>query len=124
MRTDEANQSLWLLVLSPCIWAIHFVLCYGTASVWCAKVVARDESLYPVRAAIAAYTTVAFVGIAIVGWMGHRRHRLGHAELPHDADTPEDRHRFLGFAAVLLSVLSAIAVLFVGLVAVFFDVCN
>ena len=38
----------------------------------------------------------------------------GNATLPHDDDTPEDRHRFLGFAALLLSALSAVAVIYAG----------
>jgi len=48
---------------------------------------------------------------------------LGSATLPHDDDTPEDRHRFLGFATLLLSALSAVAVLYAGLVAVFIRSC-
>lgn len=123
-QTSERHQSLWLLTASPSIWAVHFLLCYATASIWCAKVVGSGGSLTAVRVAIAVYTALALVGIGIVGWVGYRRHRLGRAEPPHDADTPEDRHRFLGFATLLLSALSAVAVLFAALVAVFFGTCH
>jgi hypothetical protein len=122
-ETHERNQSLWLLIASPAIWAAHFLLCYVTASIWCAKVVGPGGSLTTVRVAIVGYTALALAGIGIIGWIGYRRHSLGNADLPHDADTPEDRHRFLGFATLLLSALSAVAVIYAALVAVFFGRC-
>lgn len=122
--TSEKHQSLWLLTASPTIWAVHFLLSYITASIWCAKFVGPGGSLMTVRIVIAIYSTVALAGIGIVGGIGFRRHRLGAAELPHDADTPEDRHRFLGFAAVLLSALSGVAVLYAAFVILFFGRCD
>jgi hypothetical protein len=122
-RLPERNESLLMLIASPTIWAAHFLLCYGTAAVWCAKVAGFGGSLATTRAAIFVYTAVAFVAIAIIGWVGYRRHRLGNASLPHDDDTPEDRHRFMGFATLLLSALSATAVIYAALVAVFIDRC-
>jgi hypothetical protein len=122
-QTAEKHQSLWLLTAGPLVWAVHFTLCYATASIWCAKVVGPGGSLTTVRVAVAVYTVLALGVIGIVGWIGYRRHSFGHAELPHDADTPEDRHRFLGFATLLLSALSAVAVLYAALVAVFFGTC-
>jgi hypothetical protein len=59
-----------------------------------------------------------------VGGIGFRRHRLGSAELPHDDDSPEDRHRFLGFSTFLLSALSAVAVVYSALAAVFIETCQ
>lgn len=122
--TRETNQTLWLLAASPTIWAMHFLACYLTAAIWCAKVAAPGESIGFVRALVAAYTIVALVLIGIVGFAGYRRHRHGFATVPHDFDTPEDRHRFLGFAAVLLSGLSFVATLFVVLAAVFLGDCR
>jgi len=122
-QTSEKNQSLWLLTAGPSMWAAHFVLSYATASIWCAKVVGPGGSLTTVRVAIAVYTALALVGIGIVGWIGYRRHRFGEGHVPHDADTPEDRHRFLGFSTLLLSALSAVAVLYAALIAVFFGRC-
>ena len=123
-QTAERHQSLWLLTASPTMWAVHFLLSYVTASVWCAKFVGPSGSLTTVRVAIAVYTTLALAGIGIVGWIGYRRHSFGSAELPHDADTPEDRHRFLGFATVLLSALSGVAVLYAAFVILFFGRCD
>jgi len=119
----EENESLWLLTASPVIWAAHLLLCYITGAIWCAKVVGLGGSLDTTRVAIFFYTSVALVAIGIIGWIGYRRHSLGSATLPHDDDTPEDRHRFLGFATLLLSALSAVAVLYAGLVAVFIRSC-
>lgn len=123
-ETSEEKQSLWLLTASPVIWAAHLLLSYGTASIWCAKVVGAGGSLQSVRVAIAVYTALALAGIGVIGWGGYRRHSFGNAALPHDDDTPEDRHRFLGFATLLLSGLSAVAVIYAALVAVFIRSCH
>ena len=120
----ERNATLWTLPASPAIWAGHFLLCYVTAAVWCAKVATPQTSLWTVRVAIAVYTTIALAGIATFAFMGWRAHRLGSATLPHDADSPEDRHRFLGFATLLLSGLSAVAVCYSALAAVFIGSCE
>jgi hypothetical protein len=122
-ETHESKQSLWLLTVSPTIWAGHFVACYATAAIWCAKYAGSDQSLGAVRVAIAIYTVVALIGIGITGFIGYRRHTFGDTTGPHDFDTPEDRHRFLGFATLLLSVLSAVATVFVALAALFIDKC-
>lgn len=123
-ETHESNQTLWLLAASPLVWIAHFLACYLTAAIWCAKVVDDGGSLGSVRIAIAVYTVFALAGISFIGWSGYRRHRHGEAAVPHDFDTPEDRHRFLGFATLLLSGLSAVATIFVALAAVFFPDCR
>ena len=123
--------SLWLLTIAPTIWAAHLLLSYITAAVWCAKFAGADGSLGSVRTAVAWYTTVALVGIAFVGWEGFRRHSYptalgagGTETTTHDLDSPDDRHRFLGFATLLLSGLSAVAVLYAALAATYFDTCR
>jgi hypothetical protein len=122
-ETGEEKQSLWLLTASPAIWAAHLLLSYITASIWCAKVAGPGGSLSTVRVAIGVFTVLALTGIGITGWTGYRKHSYGDAELPHDDDTPEDRHRFLGFATLLLSGLSAVAVIYQALVVVFIRRC-
>ena len=101
-----------------------FLLCYVTAAIWCAKLAGPDGSLWRVRVAIAVYTVLALVGIGIIGWIGYRRHSFGGGTLPHDVDTPEDRHRFLGFATLLLSALSAVASLTRRWSSFFFGSCR
>lgn len=119
----ERKESLLLLTASPLIWAAHFLLCYGTASIWCAKVMGPSGSFATVRTAIVVYTALALAGIGIIGLIGYRRHTFGYAALPHDDDTPEDRHRFLGFATLLLSALSAVAVIYAAAVVAFIERC-
>lgn len=121
---EPPRDSIWFLTIAPTIWALHFLLCYATAAVWCAKYAGESASLGPVRTAIGVYTALAMIGIGSTGWVGYRRHSFGAAELPHDDDTPQDRHRFLGFATLLLSVLSAVATLFVAAVALFIGTCH
>lgn len=120
----EEKETLWLLTASPLVWVAHFLLCYGTAAIWCAKVAGGSGSLETVRIAILVYTMIALVLIGTIGVIGFRRHRFGGAGAPHDDDTPEDRHRFLGFATLLLSSLSAVAVVYAALVAVFIRSCH
>jgi hypothetical protein len=124
IETSERNQSLWWVALSPAIWAMHFVLSYATASIWCGKIADSGSSLWQVRLAIGVYSILALSGIGIMGWVGYRRHRYGDAELPHSEDTPEDRHRFLGFAVLLLSALSAVATVYATAVLFFFRNCE
>ena len=119
----ESGESFWRFTSAPAIWAVHFMLCYLTAAIWCAKGEGPDGSLGAARLAIAAYTVVAFAGIALAGWVGWERHSFGGATLPHDFDSPGDRHRFLGFAMLLLAGLSAVATLYTALAAVFIETC-
>ena len=116
--------SLWLLTAAPTIWAAHLLLSYVTAAVWCARFAGPDAALGDVRTAVTWYTAVALAGIGVVGWEGLRRHRHGTEATTHDLDSPEDRHRFLGFATLLLAGLSAVAVLYAAMAATFFDTCR
>lgn len=122
----EREESLWALTVAPTIWALHFLLSYGSASVWCAKAGQASASLAGIRGAIVVFTAVALVGIAVSGVAGYRRHGRGHGleTTGHDFDSPEGRHRFLGFATLLLAGLSAVATLFTALPAVFIETCR
>jgi threonine/homoserine/homoserine lactone efflux protein len=123
-RLAERHESIWMLAAAPGVWAAHFMLCYVTAAIWCAKVSSVLAPLGGVRTAIGVFTALALAGILVIGWIGYRAHRHGSAPPPHDEDTPEDRHRFMGFATLLLSGLSALAVLYAGLVPLFIRTCQ
>lgn len=120
----ERDASLWRLVVPPTLWFVHFLLSYGTAAVWCAKYADESWGRGATRAAIAAYTIVALAGIVAAGRRGFAHHRYDDAELPHDDDTPADRHRFLGYATLLLAGLSFVATLYVASAAVFAAACT
>jgi hypothetical protein len=76
------------------------------------------------RVAIAGYTLVALGGIGFTAWRSFDRHSYGSAAVPHDFDTRADRHRFLGFASMLLSGASFVGVVYVGLAAAFVETCR
>ena len=120
----EEHESLWRLAASPLVWAAHLLASYGTAAVFCEKFAGQDGSLASVRAAIAVFTLLSLAAIGVIGFRGYRRHSYGDASTPHDFDSPEDRHRFLGFATLLLSGLSAVAVVYQALPAVFIGSCR
>lgn len=124
--TSEKHESLWLLAASPMVWAAHFLLSYGAAAIWCAKLGQQAGTpLGPVRVGIFVATAVALAAIAWVGLRARARHRAdGRGRLPHDRDTALDRHRFLGFAVMLLSGLSAVAVVYSAMVVVFIGRCQ
>jgi hypothetical protein len=127
MKSNTPDKdTLWMLTLAPAMWATHLMLCYLTAAIWCARFAGADGRLGGVRNAIGWYTAVALIGIAIIGREGLRRHRHGTEAIQHDfdSDSPDDRHRFLGFATLLLSGLSAVATLYVALASVYFDTCR
>jgi hypothetical protein len=119
----EERQSLWLLTASPSIWGAHFLVSYAIGALWCGKVVDRGGELRPAQLAIIGLAVVALAGVAVVGWRGWRKHQYGDVDPPYDRDTPEDRHRFLGFATVLLSGLSAVAIIYVALSSLFVSNC-
>jgi hypothetical protein len=120
------ERAIYLVILAsaPTIWMLHFLVSYATAAVWCARVAGPGGLLDGVRTAIGWYTAVALVGIALVGWSGYTRHRHGTETLPHDSDTPEARHGFLGFATLLLAGMSAVATVCVAVSAMFFRTCH
>jgi hypothetical protein len=123
-RVAEHRESIWMLFVAPTIWALHFTLCYVTAAVWCAKASSALAPLGAIRTAIVVFTVLALGGILVIGWIGYRAHSYGIASAPHDDDTPEDRHRFMGFATLLLAGLSGVAVVYAALVAVFVETCQ
>lgn len=123
-EAHETNESLWLLAASPLIWGAHFLASYLTVAIWCAKVAGPDGRLGWTRLAVSIYTVIALAGIIAIGWVGVRRHTFAPAHIPHHADLPESRRRFLGLATLLLSGLSAIATIFDALPALFIETCN
>lgn len=123
-RTSASAASLWTLILSPTIWATHFLASYLTAAVWCEKFADDSASLAPVRVAIAVYTLIAVGAIAANGWSALRRYRGASQAAPAVVDPTDDRRRFLGFATLLLACLSVVATFFVAAVALFLETCD
>ena len=103
------------------VWAAHFLVCYVLAAVWCAK--RGDIGFGVVQAGIAAATLAALAMILLSAWLAWRQWGFGTYDPPHDDPTSHDRRRFQGFATLLLSGLSFVAVLYVALPLLFIDGC-
>jgi hypothetical protein len=114
-------ETLWTLFTAPVVWAAHFLACYVLAAVWCAK--RGDIGFGVVQASIAAATLAAVAMILLSAWLAWRQWGFGTYDPPHDDPTAHDRRRFQGFATLLLSGLSLVAVLYVALPLLFIDGC-
>lgn len=121
----EERDSIWRLAFGPLIWVAHFVLTYGGTSLTCFKLDHFDWSVAFLRGSIGAITVLALVGIGVVAWRSWRRwDYLDDYDYEHDRAVEEDRHEFLGHAAFLLAVLSAVGVVYVALPAAFMSNCT
>lgn len=119
---ERPRELVWLLV-SPAIWAAHFLLAYGVAAVWCEKRAPADGSLGAAGLAIWIFTVAALAAIALTGTFAWQRQRdAGRASQTGHARA--NRRRFLGHACLLLSGLSAIAVIFGALAFVLVGTCR
>ncbi|MGE0005008.1 MAG: hypothetical protein AB7S92_05405 [Parvibaculaceae bacterium] len=116
-------ESLWTLFTAPAVWAVHFLICYVGAAVYCAKQGSIAASFDALRLAIASVTFVALALIALSAWLAWRQWGFGASDPPHDDPSRHDRVLFQGFATLLLSGLSFIAVIYVALPAMFVTEC-
>ncbi|MCV3241767.1 hypothetical protein [Mesorhizobium sp. ZC-5] len=116
-------ESLWTLFTAPVVWAIHFLICYVGAAVFCAKPGLFDVDFGAVRAGIAFATLLALSAILLAGILAWRQWGFGAGDPPHDDPTRHDRGLFQGFATLLLAGLSFIAVIMTALPALFVTGC-
>ena len=104
------HRSLFRMVAAPTVWAVHFLLVYATAAIWCAKGWGPEGTLV---ALITAFTVVAEVVIgALALEMWRQWDYLDDHDYIHDQPTDEHRREFLGHAGFMLACLSFVAVLF------------
>ena len=116
-------ESLWTLFTAPMVWAAHFLICYVGAAVFCAKPELLSVGFGMVRAGIAFATLLALSAILLSAWLAWRQWGFGTGDPPHDDPTRLDRKLFQGFATLLLSGLSFIAVIMTALPALFLTGC-
>jgi hypothetical protein len=131
-RDRRARFALAMFVAGPVIWSVHFLLVYLVTEAGCSgdgpgltlfdPPVPRIVTLAVTAAAVAAT-------LACAGW-SWRRWRASGAEAAADeaADLAgghrdRDRGGTLAFAGLLLSLLSAVTILFVGLPALVLPSC-
>ena len=124
-RETGSGTDLWRLIISPSIWAIHFLASYVTVAVFCEKA-GRAAALGPAEIAVIAYTVAALAGIGLSTWglWRVRGRSLTDDDFEYEHNTPEERHRFLSHVALMLSVLSAVAVLYVAIPMIYLSSCR
>jgi type VI protein secretion system component VasK len=124
-RETGSGTDLWRVIISPTIWALHFLACYVAAAIYCEKM-GRDAPLDDIRLLVITVTVVALGGIAwsTLGlWRVHDR-SLTDDDFEYEHNTPEERHRFLSHVALMLSILSAVAVIYVAIPMLYLESCR
>lgn len=124
-RETGSGMNLWRVIAAPIVWSIHFLLCYIWAAIRCEKA-GRDAVLGNAQTGIYVLTAVA---LALIGlntlrlWRVYVR-SLTAGDFDFDHNTTEERHRFLSHTALMLSVLSAVGVIFVAIPAILVTTCR
>ena len=118
----EAWKTLWPILFGPTIWALHFLVCYVFAAVFCAKT-GGSADFSTVRLVVAVATALALAAIAFAGFLGYRQWAI-ERDVRQDRPTDVDRRQLLGQAAILLCGLSGVAVVYVALPALFIASCR
>lgn len=116
-------ESLWTLFTGPVVWALHFLVCYIVAAIFCEKPDLFGGDFDTVRTMIAAVTALALTMIVLSAVLAWRQWGFGTGDPPHDDSTRNDRLGFQGYATLLLSGLSFVAVIFTALPALFITEC-
>lgn len=124
-RETGTGTDLWRVIAAPVVWALHFLFCYVFGAIYCAKL-GRDASLDVATWVIVGATVVA---LALIGFSTHhlwrvRGRSLTDNDFEFEHNTPEERHRFLSHVALMLCVLSAIAVLYVAIPMLYLTSCR
>lgn len=109
----QSGDALWVPVVAPAIWVVHFMVCYPAAALLCGRF--ADTTAVELRTVAVLATVPALAGIVWMFAHGLRRHRYHWPERPHDDDTPEDRSHFIAFTTMLLAGVSGLATVFVAL---------
>jgi hypothetical protein len=131
-RDRRARFSLFMFVAGPVIWSVHFMLVYVVTEAGCSGD-GRGLELFdpPVPKVVTLATTAAAAAAALAcaGW-SYRRWRAGSSEPAADEAgdlaggfTDRDRGGTLAFAGFLLSLLSVVTIVFVGLPALVLPSC-
>jgi len=124
-RETGTGTDLWRVIAAPIVWALHFLFCYVYGAIYCAKA-GRDASLTQPTYIIIGATVVALALIALSThhlWQVRGR-SLTDNDFEFDHNTPEERHRFLSHVALMLCVLSAVAVIYVAIPMLYLTSCR
>ncbi|GGG17211.1 hypothetical protein GCM10010924_52820 [Rhizobium wenxiniae] len=117
-------ESLWTLFTAPTIWAVHFIGCYATVAIYCAKAASLDFGFDTVRLLLAGFTVFALAVIVLSAWLAWRQWGFGVHDPPHDEPTRKGRTLFQGYATLLLSGLSFVAVVYAAIPLILIAECQ
>ena len=127
-RDRRARLALAMFVAGPVIWSVHFLLVYLVTEAGCSgdgPGLTLFDPPVPKVVTLAVTAAAAVAALACAGW-SWRRWRTDAAEAAADeAAGLQDRGRggTLAFAGFLLSLLSVVTILFVGLPALVLPSC-
>lgn len=131
LHTPRSWLTWILLLVGPVTWALHFLTVYVVAEAWCSTTAAPPTWLglsapVTVTLAVTAFALLQLaVGISFTA-RRYRRARIDAERAPVDAATIDDqfvRDRDLLLTGLLLGPLSAVAVLVVGVPAIWLSPC-
>lgn len=124
-RETGTGTDLWRVIAAPIVWAVHFLFCYVFAAVYCEKL-GRDAPLDFATWVIVGATIVALalIGLSTLHLWRVRGRSLTDDDFEYEHNTPEERHRFLSHVALMLCVLSAVAVLYVAIPMLYLTSCR
>lgn len=115
-------ETFWTLFTAPVVWALHFLACYLSVAIHCAKQ-GGGSQFATLQLILGGVTLAALATIAISAFLAWRQWGFGTTDPPHDEPTDRARKLFQGFATLLLSALSFVAVLFVATPILIIDGC-
>jgi Kef-type K+ transport system membrane component KefB len=117
-------ENLWTLFTAPIVWAVHFLICYVTVAIYCSKSASLAISYDGIRLALGGVTIIALAFITLAAGLAWRQWGFGTDDPPHDQPTRHERLLFQGFATLLLSGLSFVAVIYVSIPLIFIEACH
>jgi hypothetical protein len=131
-RDRRARWALAMLVAGPLIWSAHFLFVYLVVEAGCSGAgpgLALFDPPVPEVVTLAATAAAAAAALGFAGW-SYRRWRASEHEPAADeagdlagGHTDRDRGGTLAFAGFLLSLLSVVTILLVGLPALVLPSC-
>ena len=127
-RDRQARWVLAMFVAGPVIWSVHFMLVYLVVEAGCSgdgPGLALFDPPVPKAVTLAATAAAAVAALACARWSWRRWQASGSEPAADPAGGVQDRDRggTLAFAGFLLSLLSVVTVLFVGLPALVLPSC-
>jgi hypothetical protein len=130
-RDRRARRALVLFVAGPVLWSVHFMVVYLVVEAGCSgdgPGLELFDPPVPKIVTLAATAAAAVAALACAGW-SWRRWRAGEHQPADEAGdlagglTDRDRGGTLAFAGFLLSLLSVVTILAVGVPALVLPSC-